>query len=285
MSTQAEVRYEEVDTTGAEYANYLSERELQMQEEQRVRDAERQAREAVLRQLEVESVKFVLDRMNARAVLQAVRDEVWQEGEIVDIEGEKVLGLHDTSSYRAGISLVSGPFPLIEVHGTKDNRSLNLKRKEGHLSLDVLVGLSRDNEGQLKGTRVSVKDKQFCLTTTSKVPNLEGLIRLGGHLDALYAIQQIHNQFEGLDSYFDPGKSDAYRVLCYSVRKSVDARRKNASLPGQLRSWSEGLIGQFPLMLREEGSMDYPHLRAWEHQIRGSKRLVVLRERLLGRSA
>lgn len=283
MSTQVEVKYEEVDTTGAEYEGWLAARRLQREEEQRVRDVERETQREMKRLLAVENVELVLKRINAREVLKAVRDEVWHEGEIVDIKGEELIGLNNTSSYRSGISLVSDPFPLILVKGNKYDRSLSLSRSEGHLSLDVIVTLLRGNEG-VESTRVSVQDKRSCLITKSEAPDLKELIK-GKDLEALYAIQQGNNQFGALDCSFDPGNSDAYRVFCHSVRSSVDARRENGSLPGQLRNWSEGLIGQLPSMLREEGSMDYLHLRAWEHQIRGSKRLVVLRERLLGRSA
>lgn len=285
MSTQVEVKYEEVDTAGAEYESWLSARELQIREEQRVRDGKKQAQEAVLRQLAVANVGFILDRINARAVLQAVRDEVWHEGEIVDIEEEESRRLNNKSSYRAGgISLVSDPFLTLEVAGNKNDRSLNLLQQEDRLRLDVIVTLLRGNEG-VESTRVSVQDKAALLITNDQMPSLEELIRGGEGLDALYAINQRRNQFGALDCSFDPGHPDAYRVFCHSVRKSVSARRENRSLPGQLRNWSEGLIGQLPLMLREEGYVDYLHLRALEHQIRGSNRLVVLGERLLGRSA
>lgn len=287
MSTQAEVKYDEVDSIGAKYAGLLFESQLQLQEEQQVRDGEEQARAAKSRQLAVQSVEFVLDRMKARAVLLAVRDEVWREGEIVDIEGEKLFGLHNTSSYRAGISLVSDSFPLIMVEGSRDDRSLTLRRDEDRLRLDVIVTLSGENEGITRNTRVSVQDKQSCLITKSEAPNLEELIRREG-LDGLYAIQQRRNkrnQFEGLDRSFDPSKPDAYQAFCYSVRKSVDARRGNGSLPGQLRSWSKGLIEQFPSMLKEEGFMDYPPLRALEHRIRGSNRFIVWCEQRMGFSA
>lgn len=283
MSRQEKVKYEEVDTEGANYAGWLSARELQIKAEQQAGDVERQAQAAISRQLAVESIKSVLDRMNARAVLQAVRDEVWSEGEIVDVEGKYLPNLGNVSSYRAGISLVSGPFPLIMVRGSGDYRSLTVEKDEGYLRLNVIVTLSGDNKGE-RNERVSVQDKQSCLITKSEVPNLEELIREKG-LDGLYAIHQSRNRFGGLDCSFDPGKPDAYQVFCYSVRKSVDARRENGSLPGQLRDRSEGLIRQFPSMLREEGSIDYLQLRLLEHRIRGSNRFVVLGERLLGRSA
>lgn len=226
------------------------------------------------KQEELARLSGILDQLQVREALQAVGDDVWQEGEVAEVT-RNVSGKRAT----VGLALLSDPYKTVHAEGYGKGFTLELGEARASLSVHAtsLVGLPRSTEVNVHDTGLYIERE---LTVPDAVVSLgmeRGLRRFAtGNLNrgfGLYLISSVGN--------INPDDSDALQKVLFGIVAHTHNRMRNQTLPRGIRDWADLTIASLPDKLLTEGRLGGADLRNWGHNVRGSWGVVRVLDRIL----
>lgn len=283
MSAQVEATWAQIEVGADAHAGVIARKreiaEATLTEEARIRSI----KEATWPQVLKERAELVFGRLGIVDALKAVRDEKWGgEGEITAV-GRRDPYHSGGERFEYILTLASDPIPRIAVRGGAGDRSLRVQTYEVPTKLEV--GVLFKSLSIIDNLRVVYVSDPRLDPVPDKMPDVKALIRDRG-LEQLPELLRGYGEWgenyrEEMDYEGYASKDEFY----YYLREAVNSRTERGTLPGQLRARHEVMIGKFPDQLKMHGVMEYPALRKWQHDQRGTKRWIVWCEQRMGFSA
>lgn len=257
------MRWKELEEEVGEY--HLLQEELYKQRrvsaEQRIIKQAAKEKEAL--QKERERVDGVLTGLKVSEILEAVRDDVWQEGCIEECESSWSSSMSGNIT-RRGLRLISNPYPMLKVSGRFSSGNLRAEVAEERAALAVYVTPKLPT----RKSEVFVEDYPVCNLVLVKAVPVQALVRSLGLEGALYGSLPHHSRLQ------TPGIDLESLDIIYRFRSTiyshVDHRRSCDSLPATVREWSGQVLDKLPAMLSISGFMNSRELREWGHHVKGS---------------
>lgn len=240
---------------------YWQEQRRQLQREEKIRQAaEERAWEKAI---------SVLEKLQTEEALAAIREDVWQEGNVA-----KDIYTKDGLVGR-GLQLVSDPYPMVYLHSIQDGLKLELKRE--HMFLGVFFVSYEDD--QL--SRVVVRShKNYSLAgQPTLLLNFDEVIKRYGLEEGLNRkLLEGYRMHPEPTSIF-PDQEDAAGRLAFDLAHHVNFVVSHQSLPAQLRKHAEEIVAGFPPFLQVRRELGHTELRQWGHRQIGSPRWMSLLDR------
>lgn len=212
-----------------------------------------------------------LAKFNVREVLEAIRDDVWKEGEVTSYR----KGL-DTSDPTRGLQLLSEPYQVVSLSGT--GRDLSARLVQQRAALVVYSFKDRSGPGGSLGAYghyvYNVEDgrKEGVVEKIEELGLEEGLKKA-----AVLKSREVHYNSSGISLDSSQGAFDNL------ITGHVAHRQRYRSNPAQVREWTNSIIGELPAQLRENAIISSGELREWGHQVRGSSGLYRVTDRAFGK--
>lgn len=228
-------------------------------------------------QQELVGARKLLEVLQVREVLEAIRDEVWKEGEVREVERPRF-------PLEFGLELVSNPYPVLSI-SIRGRNEPEVSFTLGKTSLEVTVLASGDKTRTVTHNKegiLRIKDQN--LVDTVNTHPLPDEVKRVGLRRALVGIRDPFRQrieSEALVVINTDDLEGARNSLSATFLRHTDNRMRYGSLPADIRDWSESLIAQFPPTLRTAGCVGGRELREWGHRVRGTPLPVVLFDRLI----
>lgn len=228
---------------------------LRLAHKQRIQqDASEQDRQ---HQAELDRVKSILEQFRAGDILEAMRDEVWKEGQV------EIFECWDSRNPIRGLRLVSDPYPVVALMG--EGGKLAAVLEEGRASFEVYV----TPDYQHRPTEIHVSDQRvFNIANRSQVSVAQS-VRESGLERGLRIAAVLYNR-PLQSAVLHPNEESAVDRFNDTILSHVDYRREYGSFPGSIRVWADAIIGELPSSLKEMGLVTPHELRSWAHEIQGS---------------
>lgn len=230
-----------------------------------------EAEQALKHQTELERVRGILEKFHAGDILEAIRDDVWQEGQVEEFEGN-----WDGHNPRRGLRLVSNPYPTVELKGY--GRKLAAVLEEERTVMEAYV----TPDYQHRPTELHADGRNAYNVKDAGQLSINDAIRQQGLERGLWAtVVMGRHRLTVPSAAVHPDKEGSADKFNDAILRQIDQREQNDSFPAGIRVWGEGIVSSLPSSLRSEGVVKPQELRDWAHAIQGSSVIFRAADRIL----
>lgn len=220
-----------------------------------------------------EIAQELLKNLGAQEALEAIRDQVWGEGEI----RTKESGIVANNNFEHGLTLVSNDIhiPVLEGEG---------KKLALHFSLHKL-GLSITAHPVYTGNEPTVHLRGIGFLQRSVLeptPNIPEDIKEHGLVQGIHLALHSSHHLRDVEKSLNPVREGAQDTFYASLVTVIKDQEKYSSFPGQIREWANSLTNQLPISQPDNPLIAGSDLREWGAKVSGAIKPVVIFQRHLG---
>lgn len=230
----------------------------------------------------------LLDGIDAISSLEAIRDEAWHEGKIVEFG----RGMVDGRFVEWVLRLESEPFKALQVTLAEKKRVQQIRLDERTTSLDVIVKLEKGRMPKVAVVNEGIYaiERQAKPFNFSEDVTIHGLSEVWHRAELKYYLGNVYpwdwsHRMHTIDwgKSFNPRSPLGKDELCVRLYNDLHLRQSYHGFPSQIRQWCDKVVNLFPTSLRERGEMSAEELREWGYKIRETPRwLRFFDRRFLG---